>query len=174
MSSKKNSKKKIVKKGGKAAKPLRHPKPTIIVDSREKEPFRFRASATLEGTEVAKLDAGDYSIKDMEDLITIERKQSVTELAGNFGRNRARFEREMERMQDIKFRYVVVEDHWSSLNGKLVKYSKMSAKAVFESITTFELKYGVHFIFAGNKKQAQAITRSLLIRAYRLRMDGEV
>lgn len=169
-----SSKKKIVKKGGKTAKPLRHPKPTIIVDSREKEPFRFRASATLEGTETAKLDAGDYSIKGMEDLISVERKQSVTELAGNFGRNRARFEREMERMQDVKFRYVIVEDHWSSLNGKLVKYSKMSAKAVFESITTFELKYGIHFIFAGNKKQAQAITRSLLIRAYRLRMDGEV
>jgi ERCC4-type nuclease len=166
-------KKKVVKVG-KNAKPLRHPKPTIIVDSREKEPFRFRASATLAGTEVAKLDAGDYAIKDMEDLISIERKQSVTELAGNFGRNRDRFEREMERMQSTKFRYVIVEDHWSSLNGKLVKYSKMSAKAVFESITTFELKYGIHFIFAGNKKQAQAITRSLLIRAYKLRMDGEV
>ena len=169
-----SSKKKVVKGGGKNAKTLRHPKPTIIIDSREKDPFRFRASASLEKAEVAKLDAGDYAIKGMEDLITIERKQSVTELAGNFGRNRDRFEREMDRMQSIKFKYVVVEDHWSSLNGKLVKYSKMSAKAVFESITTFALKYGVHFIFAGNKKQAQAITRSLLIRAYKLRMDGEV
>jgi len=167
--------KKIVPgKGAKEAKTLKHPKPVFIIDSREKQPFRFRASASLEGTEVAKLDAGDYAVKGHEDLIAVERKQSATELAGNFGRNRARFEKEFERMQSVKFKYVIVEDHWSSVMGRSIKNSKMPAKAVFESITSFALKYGVHFIFAGNKKQAQAITRSLLIRAYKLRMDGEV
>ncbi len=165
-------KKKVVKKNGKA-KPLKHPKPTFLIDSREKEPFKFRASANLGGTETVKLDAGDYAVKGHEDLICIERKKSATELAGNFGKNRARFEREFERMQSCQFRYVVVEDHWSSVMGKSIRHSRMSAKAVFESIIAFGLTYGVHFIFAGNRQQAQTITRSLLVRAYRYRMDGE-
>lgn len=166
-------KKKVVKNTGKA-KQLKHPKPTLLVDSREKEPFKFRASSNLEGTEVAKLDAGDYAVKGHEDLICIERKKSATELAGNFGRNRDRFAREFERMQVCQFKYVVVEDHWSSVLGKSIRHSKMPSKAVFESIIAFGLMYGVHFIFAGNREQAQKITRSLLIRAYRYRMDGEI
>ena len=167
-------KNKIVKKTG-TARPLKHPKPTFIRDSREKEPFKFRASASLEGTEVAKLDAGDYAIKGFEDLICIERKQSVTELAGNLGKHRARFERELERMQSVSLKYVVVEDHWGTLlNNKTIRHSKMRPKAIFESIIALGIRYGVGFIFAGNKKQAQTITRSLLIRAYRDRMDGLV
>lgn len=153
-------------------KKSKYPLPKIVVDTREKEPFRFRASANMAGTEKMKLDAGDYAVLGHEDLICVERKQSVTELAGNVGKNRARFERELERMQSIQFRYVIVEDHWSSLSGKSLRYSRMSPKAVFESIIAMQLKYGVHFIFAGNKKQAQTITRSLLLRAYRYRMDG--
>jgi len=166
-------KKKKVKKSGEA-KAMRYPKPTILIDSREKEPFRFRASANLAGTEVCKIDAGDYSIKGHEDLICIERKQSVTELAGNLGKHRARFERELERMQSCKFKYIIIEDHWSSLMGKSIKYSRMKPKSVFESLIAFGLQYGVHYIFAGNKKQAQTITRSILVRAYRYRMDGSV
>jgi ERCC4-type nuclease len=168
-----NSKKKIVKAPGKA-KEMRFPKPTILVDSREKNPFKFRASASLEGTEVVKLDAGDYAIKGHEDLVCIERKQSATELAGNLGKNRARFEREMERMQSFKFKYIIVEDHWSSILGKSIKHSRMTPRAVFESLVAFGLLYGVHYIFAGNRKQAQTITRSILTRAYRYRMGGEV
>lgn len=154
-------------------KKSKHPNPTIIIDSREREPYKFRASANCDGYEIEKLDAGDYSIQGFEDLITVERKNSLIELCGNLGKNRTRFEAELERMQSIKFRYVIVEDHWSSIY-KYKKYTQMSSNAIFQSIIALTIKYNVNFIFAEDRKTAQAITRSLLIKAYNYRMDGIV
>ncbi len=155
------------------AKKNDYPRPIIIIDSREREPFKFRASSTCDGYEIAKLDAGDYSIKGFENLITVERKNSIIELCGNLGKNRVRFEAELERMKSIKFRYVIVEDHWASI-FQYKKHTTLSGPTILGSILAFNLKYGVQFIFAGDRKQAQQITRNLLIKAYNYRMDGIV
>jgi len=148
--------------------------PTIVKDTREHDGhgFNFRASASCSGMIREKIDAGDYGIKEYPDLIVIERKQSVTELCGNFGKNRKRFERELERMEDITFKYIVIEDYWSSV--KKPKYTKMRYAAILGSIVSIELKYGIHFIFAGNAKMAQDISRSLLIKAWKYREEGIV
>ena len=146
-------------------------KPTILIDTREQMPYSFRASVNLEGVEVIKLDFGDYAVKDELDLITIERKKSVIELCGNIGKNRKRFERELERMQEAKRRIVLVEDYWSSLTKKQ-RFTRMPPNAVFESIIALELKYGVHFILAGTRPMAQRIARSLLVKAYKYRQEG--
>lgn len=143
--------------------------PTIVRDSREKPShgFHFRASKTCAGMVVEKLDAGDYAIKDWPNLIVIERKNSITELCGNLGKNRARFERELERMKDVKFKYVVVEDYWSSIKNP--KYTKMRYASILGSIASIEIKYGVHFIFAG--KMGQEISRALLLKAWKYREE---
>lgn len=146
------------------------PLPTIIVDTREQEPFEFRATDRCAGSESSKLDCGDYAIKDHTELIVIERKKGVDELCGNFGANRERFERELERMKTIRFKYVVVEDYWSSIFKP--SYSRMPPNVIFESIFALELKYGIHFIFAGSRTMAHNITRSLLLRAYKYKMEG--
>lgn len=147
--------------------------PIIVVDTREKEPYQFRASATCLGAESAKLDAGDYSIKGFENLITIERKASLLELCGNLGRNRKRFEAELERMKDIKYKYVIIEDNWASIFA-YKKYTKMKTSQIFGSIISLMIKYDVQFIFAQNRKTAQGITRSLLVKAHQYHMEGLV
>lgn len=146
--------------------------PTIIVDSRENKPYAFRKSKNCAGCEIGKLDYGDYQIKDMPDLIAIERKQNITELCGNLGKNRKRFERELERMSAAKFRYVIVEDYWSSIWR--AHYTRMHPNSIFQSIISLELKYGVHFIFAGTREMAHQITRSLLLKSFKYRMDGKI
>lgn len=143
--------------------------PTIVRDSREKEGhgYNFVANDKCAGMIIEKLDFGDYALKDRIDLISIERKSSVTELCGNLGRNRKRFEKELQRMVDagVKRKYIIVEDHWSSIYNKS-SYCKMPGHAMFESIIALQLKYDLHFIFAGSKKMAQRIVRSLLIKAW--------
>lgn len=146
--------------------------PTIIIDTREQKPYLFRANANLAGAVRQKLDYGDYSVAGIEHIICIERKQDVDELCNNLGRNRARFIRELERMQASKLRYIVVEDYWSSVFRP--KRSKMNPKSIFESIMAFSTKYGVHFIFAGNRKMAQRIVRGLLLKAYKYREEMDV
>lgn len=146
--------------------------PVIIIDSREKSPYKFNKCKTCDGAEVAKLDYGDYQLKGLPDLIAIERKKNVVELCGNLGKQRERFERELQRMQAAKFRFIVVEDYWSSIFR--LKYSRVHPNALFESIMALELKYGVHFIFAGNRAMAHKITRSLLLKAYKYRNEGKI
>lgn len=144
--------------------------PTIIVDTREQEPYEFRESANCAGCESIKLDSGDYGLKGLPNLITIERKKSVEELCGNFGANRERFERELERMKPVKFKYIVVEDYWSSIFKP--HFSNMPPNVIFESIFALELKYNIHFIFAGTRSMAHNIVRSLLLRAHKYHVKG--
>lgn len=148
-------------------------RPIILRDSREKQGYQFNKCSRCMGTEDCKLDYGDYQIKDHPCLIVIERKKSVLELCKNFGKERERFKREFIRMNEAgcKFKYVIVEDYYSSIN-RIRKYSRMSPTAIFESIIAFELKYNVHFIFAGTRKYAHDITRSLLLRAYEYLQEG--
>lgn len=143
-----------------------------MVDSREKSPYKFNKCKNCAGCETSKLDYGDYQIKGMPELIAIERKKDVIELGGNLGKKRERFERELQRMQSAKFRFIVVEDYWSSIFR--LRYSRIHPNALFESIIALELKYGVHFIFAGNRAMAHKITRSLLLRAYKYKSEGKI
>lgn len=138
--------------------------PTILIDSREQNPYSFRASANCAGAEITKLSHGDYQIMNHPELISIERKASIDELSTNLGKHRERFERELEKMQESKHRYVIIESHWSSIYRP--QFSKMSPNVIFGSIMALEIKYHVHFIFAGSRKMAHRITRDLLLKAY--------
>lgn len=144
--------------------------PIIIVDTREQERYEFKATEHCAGFEIAKLDCGDYGLKQYPNLIVIERKKSVDELCGNFGINRERFERELERMKSIKLKYIVVEDYWTSIFRP--HFSNLPVNVIFESIFALELKYNIHFIFAGTRSMAHNIVRVLLLRAYKYHVSG--
>jgi ERCC4-type nuclease len=120
-----------------------------------------------------KLDFGDYAIKDHPDLVVVERKQSVIELCGNLGKHRDRFERELQRMVDagVKRRYIVVEQPIDEAL-KRQRFSRMHPNAIFGSIMALQVKYNVHFIFAGSHDLAHRITRSLLLNAWKYRCEG--
>jgi ERCC4-type nuclease len=148
--------------------------PTIIRDSREKKHhgYNFIASKNCAGMEIAKLDFGDYAIKDYPDLIVIERKKSVSELCANLGVKRERFEAELQRMIDAgcKRKYIVIEDYYSSIYRQ--KFSRMHPNAILESLNAISIKYDVHVIFAGTHEMAHKIVRSLLLKAYDYRLEG--
>lgn len=148
------------------------PKPKIIVDTREQKPHKFHKSKNCLGMEQKKLDFGDYTIEGLENFIIIERKQSIDELCGNIGKNRKRFEKELERMQVCRYRFIVVEDYLSSIYRRT--FSRMKPNAVFETIWAWELKYDVRFIFAGTRKMAHKIIRSLLLRAHKYKEEGKI
>lgn len=134
------------------------------MDTREQKPFLFRKSKNCAGTRKATLQAGDYHIDGHPDLIVIERKQSMDELARNLGKHRARFIKELKVMSAFKYKFVIVEDLWLSITDP--GHSTVHYNSLLGSILSFNLRYGVQFIFAGNRRWAQRITRSLLIKAY--------
>jgi ERCC4-type nuclease len=150
------------------------PLPTIIVDTREKKPWKFAwaiSHGQIAGTILDKVDAGDYTIKEVPNLIAVERKQDVSELYGNLvGTEKyERFIREMERLKQFKYRFIVVEDHWESLwSPSAFKFASRNKKwagyMVMSHLFNIMADYGVHILFAGDK--AEQLTLKLLVKHY--------
>jgi len=131
----------------------------ITVDTREPDPSPWADQFTAP-TIRATLQTGDYSIAGCERLITVERK-ALGDLIGCLTTSRARFERELTRMQAIPYRYVIVESEWRYLmSGKF--RSAMTPAAASESVCAFMQRYQVPFLFAGSAELAGRLCNSLL------------
>jgi DNA excision repair protein ERCC-4 len=126
----------------------------VIVDSREQSPFSFRGFRSdakdkhrpiVVRTAVAALKSGDYSIEGFESRIAVERK-SLVDLYGTLGGGRERFERELQRLNEMEFAAVVIEAGWSSILGSPPPQSKLSPKTVFRSVIAWQQRFpGIHW-----------------------------
>lgn len=90
---------------------LRPENVTAIVDTREQTPLDLAPLRTIGGT----LDTGDYSVQGLEHVVRIERK-SLTDLLGCVGRERERFQREVDRLLAYPVRVLVVESSWGQID----------------------------------------------------------
>ena len=81
-----------------------------IVDTREQLPLDLAPLRTETGT----LATGDYSVKGLEHVVAVERK-SLPDLLGCVGRDRERFDREVQRLLAYPTRCLVVESTWAEL-----------------------------------------------------------
>lgn len=80
---------------------------TAIIDTREQTPLDLSPLQMTTGT----LATGDYSVVGLEHCIAIERK-SAEDMLACIGRERERFDREVQRMLAYPVRAVVVEAGW--------------------------------------------------------------
>jgi ERCC4-type nuclease len=135
---------------------------TIIQDTREQKPWVFDIEdkarpdgMRIIGTEVKKIEAGDYTILGLEDKICIEKKSGITELFNNMipSANQERFCREMEKLREIKHKYLIIE---SNLDNDMLKMSiqqfkyPVPASRVVKWIYELQAEYDIVPIFAGN------------------------
>ena len=128
---------------------------SIIVDSREQLPYQFDNSIRR------KLDVGDYSIEGLETRIAIERK-SLEDLVGTLLRGRRRFARELHALRAYSFAAVVIEGSIADILAGNYR-SEMKPQALLAMLTAMMLKYTpVHWIFAGDRPHAYAVTTELL------------
>lgn len=145
----------------------------ILVDSREKAPWHFRslrANASDGGepilvrTEYACLQTGDYTIEGCESQIAVERK-SKADAYGTFGGGRARFERELERLDAMDFAAVIIESEWSSLMLNPPALSKLLPLTIFRSVIAWEQRYPtIHWWPCPGKRFAEKTCYRILER----------
>ena len=134
---------------------------TAIVDSREQHPLDLSPLRT----EVACLQTGDYSIKYLEDQISIERK-SLDDLLACCGRERARFDKEIQRLLSYPTRALVVETTWGDIAAGQWR-SSLSPKVVEASLMGWVAK-GIPVVLSGDHKTAgRHVARILFIAARR-------
>ena len=130
---------------------------TIKIDSREQRPLPF----TLP-TVVGNLETGDYSIQNLENMISIERKE-INDLVGSLSTGRARFERELQRSKALDYFALIVEATFDDLVCSRYR-SKMTPASVVESLSAFSIRYGLSIWFAENRDYAGRLTQSLLVK----------
>lgn len=133
----------------------------ILIDTREKknEHLIDFFDAHKIPYEKRALDSGDYSFyvpanpelgidKTMyfQNEIFVERKASLDELAGNFTRNRTRFEEEFS-ISPAKKRYLIIENanYYDIVDGSYS--SSYNNKSFVGSLHSFNMKYDVQVIF---------------------------
>lgn len=135
----------------------------ILIDSREQKPWKFRGLKTnkpkeleiLVDTEVRGIDPGDYTIEGHEKKVAIERK-SKPDLFHCLGKDRVRFEKQIERMNEIRHAYLFVEASWESLMTGCTE-SRLNPRVVFRTQASWSQKYPrVHWVFCPTVRIAEA------------------
>ena len=145
------------------------PKPILIIDSMEQEPYTFKPFRKWVATaERRKLTAGDYSVAGLEDRVAVERK-SLPDLFGccsPYG-SREAFVRSCERLCKLEFAALVIEGSISKIL-RATEFSSMHPNAVFGTIQALAVGWGIQPWFALTRALAEKITACLLHKAYQL------
>jgi len=142
----------------------------VIRDQQEKVGFwDFARGKWCEGTEERHMKTADYTLEGYEDKILIERKKNIAEFARNI--NESRFVRELERMENVEFPYVVLEFDMidlmtfpasADLPPSVKRKIRVRGPFILKRLTEFQMKYKTKFIFAG--PYGKEVAGSLFIR----------
>lgn len=142
---------------------------TIIIDTREQLPWEFGYHTTSN----KKLDTGDYSIAGFEDVLAIERKRSVSEIANNLSEKR--FLDVLERMNSIRYSFILLEfnlqdvldyPHNSEIPQKLWSKLRVSGNYILKRLVEIQMQYKIHIIFCGSTENARRTAVSIMKRVY--------
>lgn len=149
----------------------------VTRDTREKDGhgWWFEENAYCGGTSRAKVEVGDYAVEGMEHLLCIERKESVSELAGNCGEKR--FLKELDRMSSFPYSFLILEFNWIDIErypeGSSVPKDKwpsirIKGKYIMRVLSSARLQNDIHVIACGDKKRAQETAFYIMRKVYEL------
>jgi ERCC4-type nuclease len=130
------------------------PKPVVIVDTREKTPFTFNDHENwIAGTAQRKLNAGDYSVEGMEDLLTLERK-SLSDLITTLMQCRTTFLKVCERLVRYRWRAILVEASYEDIKSPYGEdlWTQASPNAVSGTLDAVEARFQIPVIYASQNR----------------------
>ena len=97
---------------------LQTPRPTLLVDTREQNPFNFsRFQGWFAGIEKKALQLGDYSIVGLEDICVVERKD-LSDLVHSCTADRIAFVKRLKLMAAYPHRLLVVTSTLSQMKSR--------------------------------------------------------
>ena len=138
----------------------------MVVDTREQTPLFENEPWVIK----EKLLVGDYSIKGFENQITIERKGSLSDLYSSLGKQRNRFEKEINRAKNYLWRGLIIEETEEEAL-KPQEYSGLHPNVIYHSLASLELR-GWHIHFSKTKENAQWWVLSRLAKFFKYMREG--
>ena len=127
------------------------PKPTIIIDTREKEPFSLHANHPnwIAGERRATLKTGDYTVEGMENILCLERK-SLPDLVASTVTNRQRFIDSCHRLSGFRWKAILIEATLEDIKRGFEQsdiLSNVHPNAVCGTLDAIEAKFGIPIIY---------------------------
>lgn len=144
----------------------------VLRDTREQKNFwTFANYDSVIDVIDYKLPTGDYTVEGLQNILCIERKHNVSEFAKNIIEDR--FERELERMHDFYYPYVILEfgldDVYNYPNVQCVPFKirkkiKMTGRFIFKRLSEMMVQHPIPIIPCGHPKYAEELAVSIMKR----------
>jgi len=132
----------------------------IVVDTREQKPYKFKTPTIKHA-----LATGDYSVRNFEDDMTVERK-SLDDLIKCVGSQRDRFMDQMRRLQYFKHRMLMIDCSWDQIDMGGWRAGKITPNHVKGTLCSI-MSMGIPVTVAGDRKRATDLTARFLTGCYR-------
>ena len=141
----------VVRDGGNIIRSARIPKPVVLVDTREQEPFPLYANHPnlISGERRVALKTGDYTVEGMESLLCLERK-NLADLVACTVTYRRRFLAACSRLSRFPWKAIIVEATYEDIKGGLESFDIPSAvhpNAICGTLDAIEAKFGIPVIY---------------------------
>ena len=127
----------------------------IICDSREQWAYdKFTVPV-----EFGALKTGDYSIKEYQDRVSVERK-TLNDIVGCLTVGRERFERELARSRELDYFALMIEATVKDIiHGNY--WSKMLPKSAINSLLAFSIRYQLPIFFCRQQRLWKQVDRGI-------------
>jgi ERCC4-type nuclease len=141
----------------------------IIVDTREQQPWAFEHMEKS----ISKLDTGDYSLRGLENVFCIERKNSVSEFANNI--TEKRFKDVIDRMSNIQHSFLLLEFDLedvliypvgSNVPKRMWDKLRITPKFILKHLIELQLLNNIKVLFCGNPTNAEKMALSIMRKIY--------
>jgi ERCC4-type nuclease len=144
---------------------LRTPRPVIVVDTREQNPFSFaRFQGWFAGEERRPLEVGDYSVAGLEDVCVVERKD-LSDLASSFSAERPTFIARLKRMSAYPDRLLVITAALSQVKSRYA-HSPVHPNRVTQSLIATLAGLRVPFLCVETHELGEEIVASYLYQVF--------
>jgi len=144
---------------------LRTPRPTVLVDTREQNPFNFsRFDGWFTGVEKKALKLGDYSIAGLEELCIVERKD-LSDLVHSCTAERPAFISRLRRMSTYPQRLLVITAPLSTVKS-LYPFSNANPNRIMQSLVAMLAGWNVPFVCTETHELGEEIVASYLYQVH--------
>lgn len=144
---------------------LRTPRPVVLVDTREQNPFSFEHfRGWFAGIEKKALKLGDYSVAGLEETCVVERKD-LPDLVQSFSAERQVFVQRLRQMAGYPYKLLVITAALSQVKSPYA-HSKASPNKITQSLIAALAGLGVPFVCVETHELGEEIVASYLYQVF--------
>jgi len=144
---------------------LKTPRPVVLVDTREQNPFDFsRFEGWFAGIEKKSLKLGDYSVAGLEDVCVVERKD-LPDLIHSLNAERSVFVNRLRLMSRYPHRLLVITAAWSQVKSPY-PHGGVNPNRITQSLIAVLAGLQVPFLCTGTHELGEELVASYLYQIH--------